>query len=323
MKYSHLILLTLLSLLILLFSLRFGSTAFSWPTLANALLHPDNGTSARIIWDIRLPQALTAFCVGGLLALAGALQQVLLRNPLADPYILGTAGGAAVGALLAMLGGFAGYGLMGAAFTGALLSTLLVFGLARGIAGSERLLLTGIVLAAGWGALIALILTLSPDRTLRGMLFWLLGDLVNTRDTGWGFAVLFIALGLCWLLAKPLDLLTRGETLAASLGVDVLRTRGLLFVIAALLTATAVTLAGPIGFIGLVVPHLLRLTGIRLHRSLLPGVVLVGGSLVMAADSLARSLWAPQQIPVGVLTAFIGVPVFLLLMRQQINESTR
>ncbi len=320
MKLMPLLLLCLLSLVMLLLSLRFGSTRIEWPIIFNSLLQNESSLSGKIIMDIRLPQALTAFCVGGLLALAGSLQQVLLRNPLADPYVLGTAGGAAVGALLAMLSGFAGIGIMSAAFLGAMLSTLLVFGLARGVSGSERLLLTGIVLAAGWGALVAFILSISPDRTLRGMLFWLMGDLSSTQGVGFGLVVLLASLVLCWLFAKPLDLLTRGETLAASLGINVHGTRWLLFIIAALLTATAVTLAGPIGFIGLVVPHLLRLAGIRLHRSLLPSVVLAGGSLVMAADILARSLWAPQQIPVGILTAFIGVPVFLFLMVQQINR---
>lgn len=304
-RVLQLALLALLALLVFAFSLRFGSLAISWSSLATVLFEPGNDVSSRIIWDIRLPQALTAFCVGGLLALAGALQQVLLRNPLADPYVLGTAGGAAVGALLAMLAGAAGVSLMGAAFSGALLSTLLVFGLARGVAGAERLLLTGIVLAAGWGALIALILSLSPDQTLRGMLFWLMGDLSYARDARLGYVVLGLSLVVCWLLAIPLDLLARGETLAASMGVNVARARLILFTLASLLTATAVTLAGPVGFIGLVVPHLLRLAG---------------GSLVMAADTLARTLWAPQQLPVGVLTAFIGVPIFLFLMQQQMRS---
>jgi len=309
--------LLLLALLVFLASLRYGSLTLDWRQLWQLLWQPDQSVLSRVVWDIRLPHALNAFCVGGLLALAGALQQVLLRNPLADPYILGTAGGAAVAALLAMLLGLTHTGIMAAAFGGALLSSVLVFSLARGLAAAERLLLTGIVLAAGWGALTALILSLSPEHNLRGMLFWLLGDLASTRLSGLGWGVLLPALLLAGLFARHLDLLARGELLAASLGVPVARTRLLLFVLAALLTATAVTLAGPVGFIGLVVPHLLRMVGLRLHRALLPAVVLAGGTLVMAADLLARTLWAPQQLPVGVLTAFIGVPVFLLLMRRQ------
>lgn len=313
--------LIILGLVLLITSLRFGSLEIGWSQLLAILLQPDDSIASRIIHDIRLPHALTAFCVGGLLSLAGALQQVLLRNPLADPYVLGTAGGAAVGALLAILAGLGSYLVMGSAFAGAFVSTLLVFGLARGVAGSERLLLTGIVLAAGWGALIAFILSITPDHTLRGMLFWLMGDLSGSQHAGLAYLILGIGLVISWWLALPLDLLARGETLAASLGVAVAPLRLLLFILAALLTATAVTLAGPIGFVGLVVPHLLRLTGMRLHRGLLPGVVLAGGSLVMAADLLARTLWAPQQLPVGVLTAFLGVPIFLVLMRQQLHRA--
>ncbi len=272
-----------------------------------------------IVWQLRLPRALGAFSVGGLLALSGALLQVLLRNPLADPYVLGTSGGAAVGALLAMLSGLGGAWLSGSAFAGALLSTVLVFGLARrdGDWSAARLLLTGIILAAGWGALIAFILTIAPEHNLRGMLFWLMGDLVNGALPWSQLLVLCGALLLSGSLARPLNLLARGELQARTLGVAVAPLRATLYGLAALCTASAVTLAGSVGFIGLVVPHLLRLAGARDLRVLLPACVLAGGTLLVIADTLARTLWAPQQLPVGILTAAIGIPIFLLLLLRQ------
>ncbi|MFN2308402.1 MAG: FecCD family ABC transporter permease [Gammaproteobacteria bacterium] len=274
----------------------------------------------RIVLELRLPRALAAFSVGGLLALAGALLQVLLRNPLADPYVLGTSGGAAVGALLAMLAGvtFIGAG----AFAGALASTLLVFGLARrgGDWAPTRLLLTGIILASAWGALIAFILSLAPEHNLRGMLFWLMGDL-QAGDLPWpNLLILVGVLGVSLGLARPLNLLARGELQALSLGVAVVPLRNTLYALTALATASAVTLAGSVGFVGLVVPHLLRLAGARDHRVLLPACVLAGGALLVVADTLARSLWAPRQLPVGILTAAIGVPLFLFLLLRTRTE---
>jgi iron complex transport system permease protein len=248
--------------------------------------------------------------------LAGALLQVLLRNPLADPYVLGTSGGAAVGALLAMLAGLSGAALGGSAFAGALLSTLLVFGIARrgGDWSPTRLLLTGIIMASAWGALIAFILTIAPEHNLRGMLFWMMGD-IRSGDLPWtALLILLLMLILSVLLARPLNLLARGELQALTLGVSVRPLRATLYLLAALGTATAVTLAGSVGFVGLIIPHLLRLAGARDHRILLPASVLAGGALLLVADTLARTLWAPQQLPVGILTAAIGIPVFLFLL---------
>ncbi|MBI5041997.1 MAG: iron ABC transporter permease [Gammaproteobacteria bacterium] len=300
-------------------ALLIGSVSLPSADVFAALIGSNNEPQHSIVWDLRLPRALGAFTVGGLLALSGALLQVLLRNPLADPYVLGTSGGAAVGALLAMLMGLTGAWLNGSAFVGAVFATLLVFGLARrdGDWSAARLLLTGIILAAGWGALIAFILTIAPEHNLRGMLFWLMGDLVP-GDLPWPHFVLLCAvLGISWLLARPLDLLARGELQARSLGVAVVPLRNTLYILAALSTASAVTLAGSVGFVGLVVPHLLRLAGARDQRVLLPACVLAGGTLLTVADTLARTLWAPQQLPVGILTAAIGIPLFLLLLLKQ------
>ena len=267
----------------------------------------------RILWELRLPRALTAFAVGALLGLAGALMQVLLRNPLGDPYVLGVSGGAACAVLLAMLLGLPLLWLAPLAFAGALASTVLVFALAR---VGQNLLLTGVVLAAGWGAAISFILSTSPPVQLPGMLFWLMGDLSGAPAPGLAWAVLVAGLLLTLPLARELNLLGRGDSAAASLGVATGRLRWQVYVLASLLTGTAVSIAGSIGFVGLIAPHLVRLLLGSDHRLVLPGAALLGGGLLVLADTLARTLIAPQQLPVGVLTALLGVPLFLLLLRR-------
>lgn len=285
-----------------------------WPALWDGA-----APHAAVVQELRLPRLLAAFAVGGLLAVAGALLQVLLRNPLADPYILGLSGGAAVAALLAMLAGLGSYWISGSALIGAFGSMLLVFGLARG-AGSwtpTRLLLTGVVVAAAWGALISFLLAVAPEHNLRGMLFWLMGDLSHGGEWRAPLALLGLGLLLLFPFARELNLLARGEVTAGSLGVHVGRLRLVVYFAASLLTAAAVTTAGSVGFVGLVVPHILRLAAGSDHRQLLPASALLGGSLLMLADTLARSIIAPQQLPVGVLTALLGAPVFLYLLRRE------
>jgi iron complex transport system permease protein len=273
-------------------------------------------TSAEVITRLRLPRALAGFACGGLLALAGALLQVLLRNPLADPYILGISGGAGVGAILSILFGLSVAGVAGASFAGALAAMLAVFGLAHGDGSwtQTRLLLTGVIVAAGCGALIALILSISPDHKLHGMLFWLMGDLSQATHPMLALATLAFVLFLALPFAHELNLLSRGPDIALSLGVRVGALRRGVYLAASLATAAAVAQAGSIGFIGLIVPHLVRLAAGNDQRLLLPASVLAGGSLLVAADTLARTVIAPQQLPVGVLTALIGVPVFLFLL---------
>lgn len=307
----------LLALAVLLLSLCFGSVSIAPLRIPGILLGDAGDTAARVVLELRLPRALAAFLVGGMLALSGALMQVLLRNPLAEPYVLGVSGGAAVFALLAMGAGLAGVAVQGGALCGALLSIVIVFALAR--AGGEwnplRVLLTGVVVAAGWAAVIALLLVVSPAAQVHGMLFWLMGDLSGARP-GFGAALVLVAgLVVALLFARSLNLLALGEQPAAALGVDVARLRHGIYFLASGLTAVAVTIAGGIGFVGLVVPHLVRLVLGGDHRIVLPVAVLTGGSLLVAADTLARTLFAPQQLPVGVLTAVIGVPLFLFLLR--------
>jgi len=299
------------------FALSQGSLNIGATELWRALLGGhDNATAYLVIHELRLPRALSAFAVGGLLALSGALLQVLLRNPLADPYVLGISGGAAVATLLSMLAGLGAGWLRGNAFLGAMLSMLIVFGLSR--AGSawtqNRLLLTGVVVAAGWGAVISLILAVAPAAQVQGMLFWLIGDLSYASQPGVAITALVIGLAVSLWLARPLNLLMRGENVAATLGENPARLRLMIYLLASLLTAMAVTLAGSIGFVGLIIPHILRLAGGSDHRFLLPASVLFGGGFLTVADTLARSGAAPMQLPVGVLTALLGVPVFLFLL---------
>ena len=316
-------LLITLALASLILALLSGSVSIGWSDLLATLggAQPELASHNQIL-ELRLTRALGAFATGGLLSLAGALMQVLVRNPLADPYVLGISGGAAVAALLTMLLGLGGAWLTGSAFAGALFAMLLVFGLARG-RGSwtpTRLLLTGVVLAAGWGALISFILAISPDSNMRGMLFWLMGDLSYVRSSMPALLMLLLGLLLSWPLGRDLNVLIRGELQAGALGIDSNRIQGILFLLASLLTATAVVQAGSIGFVGLVIPHIMRLIGLTDHRLLLPAAALAGGSLLVLADTLARTILAPQQLPVGIITALLGVPLFLYLLRREVSS---
>ena len=297
-------------------ALMTGSLSVAPGEVLGALIGTSDGAATDVILELRLPRALAGFACGGLLALSGALLQVLLRNPLADPYVLGISGGAGVGAILAILLGFGVAGTNGASFGGALAAMLIVFGLAHGDGSwtQTRLLLTGVMVASGCGAIVALILSMAPDHKLHGMLFWLMGDLSQARQPGVALAVLLLVLLAALPFARELNLLARGPDLAQTLGVRVIPLRRGVYLVASLATATAVTQAGSIGFIGLIVPHLVRIAAGNDQRLLLPASVLAGGSLLVVADTLARSLVAPQQLPVGVLTAMIGVPVFLFLL---------
>lgn len=308
--------LALLALVSMALALIVGSINIPLIDVVDALFGDAAGVSGEVVRSLRLPRAVSGFACGGLLALAGALLQVLLRNPLADPYVLGISGGAGVGALLAILFGGGLVIVNGSAFLGALAAMLIVFGLAHGDGSwtQTRLLLTGVIVAAGCGAAVALMLSIAPDHKLRSMLFWLMGDLSQSGDSPLVLGALVLVLAACLPFARELNLLARGTDLAQALGVPVARLRRIVYLLASLATAAAVTQAGAIGFIGLIVPHLVRLAAGNDQRLLLPASALAGGSLLVIADTLARTLVAPQQLPVGVLTALIGVPVFLFLL---------
>jgi iron complex transport system permease protein len=309
--------LTVLALLAL--SLASGSLPLAPSEVVSALTSDAPSFARDVVLELRLPRALAAFAVGGLLALAGAMLQVLLRNPLADPYVLGVSGGASVAALVAIMLGLPAAGVDGLAALGALGACLLVFALAQGPGGwtPTRLLLTGIVVAAGAGSVVSLLLALGDDARLRGMVFWLLGDLSGTRRWPWLLGLLAVATVAGIVLGRHLNVLARGAAQAASVGMDVRRLQVVLFVASSVLTGCAVSAAGSIGFVGLVTPHIARLALGSDNRVVLPAAALLGGALLMAADLAARVLIAPRQLPVGALTALVGVPLFLLLMYRQ------
>ncbi len=283
------------------------------------------GGDSDIVWQLRAPRTAAAFAVGGLLSLAGALMQVLLRNPLADPYVLGVSGGSAAGAMLGLVFFPAlAWSLQAGALSGALLSMLLLMALAQkslftplpasSAPAGVRLILTGVMIASAFGALLSLMLALAPDNTLRGMFFWLLGDLEGSRFYPLAWGVLILAVGWALLAAPQLNVLVHGDATAFLLGIRVGRLRLTTLLVASMATAAAVSVAGTIGFIGLVVPHAARLLLGNDQRLLLPACVLAGGIALVLADLLARTMAAPVQLPVGVITVLVGVPVFLFLL---------
>ncbi len=298
-----------------------GPAGYTAAEALRALTGRADPTVVAIVRDLRVPRALLAFLVGGSLAVTGAALQALIRNPLADPYLLGLSGGAGLGAVAAIalhLGG--AWGLPASAFVGAVVAVALVYRLAvvtGSVLDARVLLLGGVVVGAFAASLMGAIMVVSPAAELRNALVWLLGGF---EGASWQSVSVFGAYALAplaaiYVAARPLDLLTLGEEPAQYLGADVERVKRLVYLAASLLTAAAVAVSGIIGFVGLVVPHAIRLLWGHLHRSLLPAAFLLGGTLLVAADALARTALAPVELPVGVVTALIGVPVFLLLVR--------
>jgi len=275
-----------------------------------------------IVWDLRLPRALLAVLVGGSLGVAGASLQSLVRNPLADPFLLGLSGGAGLGAVLAIalhLGG--PWALPLAAFAGALLALGLVFrlGLVGGAELDPRvLLLGGVAVGAFTGAVTTAIVSLAEASELRNAYLWLWGGLSSASWATVRLIALYIPVPLFVLLAaaRPLDLLVLGDESARYLGTEVAATKRRVYLAASLLTAAAVAVAGVIGFVGLIVPHVGRgLVGGR-HRVLLPASFVIGAILLVLADTLARIAVAPRELPVGIVTALVGVPLFVLLLKR-------
>jgi len=313
--------LSCLALLSLGIALTVGSVTSGVADVVRSLVGQEDPILRELVLQLRMPRALAAFGTGACLAVAGALMQVLLRNPLADPYILGTSGGAAVAALVAMLLGLGATLLNLAAFAGALTSTLAVFALARsgGNGAPGRLLLTGVVVAAGWSAMVSLLLAIAPERNLRGMMFWLMGDFAFAESpvTPLLMAAVTAVVGLA--LAPSLNVLATGDRQALALGLAVRPLRIVLYFLSSLLTAVAVTTAGTVGFVGLVIPHLIRIIGGSDHRTVIPCSILAGGSLLVVSDTLARTVIAPRQLPVGAITAMVGVPLFLILLHRSRN----
>lgn len=284
--------------------------------LALSLSIGSAGWDLDLIRSLRAPRVAAAAGVGALLALSGLAMQALLRNPLADPYVLGTSGGAAVGALLALMLGIAMAlgAAVGALTAGALLVLLARRALAASDDASPRLILSGAMLAAMFGALVTLLLTLTPEQRLRGAIFWLVGDLSGAEHAGPTLlAALLFALAMA-ARHRAIDRLLLGSEAAHLLGEPVRRLRLELLVSASLAAGLAVASAGAIGFVGLVVPHALRLAGVQRIRDLAWLTPLGGAALLMAADLLARSIASPIELPVGAVMALIGAPVFIFFL---------
>jgi iron complex transport system permease protein len=318
-KASHtwgLLGLLVLALSALLASVLIGSVDIPWATAARALFNSGDELTRSVILQLRLPRALSAFAVGGLLALAGVLLQALFRNPLADPFVLGVSGGAAVGALAGMLLGVSWSGLHLFAGGGALGIALLTFALGRG-GGMLRLLLTGVLLASTCGALTSIMLAVADNAQMRGMVFWLAGDLSWAQYPAAYLLIVMLASVATLLFGRTLNVLASGETRSASLGLATQGARLLVFAAAAALTGMAVLSAGPVGFVGLVAPHVVRLAfATSDHRVVAPAAALCGGTLVCVADVLSRSLAPPRQLPIGAVMALLGTPMFLWLLRR-------
>ena len=328
----HRTLLALLSsaaLLVLLGSSMVGSVSIPLSGLPSALaglFGSGEGGIATTLLDLRLGRACAAFATGAALALAGVMMQALLRNPLADPYVLGISSGAAVGALAALLGGAALWMVDLGALGGAVGVSAVLYMLARRDLGGgalrdapadpNTLLLTGVILASACMALVTLMLSIAPESRLRGMVFWMIGDLAGAGWRVLPWLVLAGALLFALRIARQLNVMALHADTAATLGVDVGRLRRSLFICSGILTASAVTTAGSIGFVGLIVPHACRHAFGPDHRVLLPAAAITGGAFLVLADTLARTVLAPQQLPVGVLTSLIGVPVFLFQLHQ-------
>ncbi|MDO8178364.1 MAG: iron ABC transporter permease [Undibacterium sp.] len=317
----------LLALASILFACLIGSVSLSAPELFYALMDLVQGKSSTLaatLLELRLGRALSGFVTGGTLALAGVMMQALLRNPLADPYVLGISGGASVGALATILFFGAAWMVDLAAFAGAIGVAILLFALAyrdfRGSGSSEGsaplLLLTGVIVAAGCGAIVTLMLSVAPDSRLRGMVFWMIGDLSNTQSRYLPWLILLAVGAFAIRRARAINVAAMHADNASTLGINIGVLRKSLFFCAALLTASAVSGAGSIGFVGLIIPHACRFALGFDHRLLIPAATLAGGSFLVLADALARSIVSPQQLPVGVITAIIGVPVFLLQLHQ-------
>jgi iron complex transport system permease protein len=303
-------------------AIAYGAVPLGAPGVVDALAGRGDPVTVAIVRTLRLPRAVLALLVGAGLGMAGAALQGALRNALAEPYLLGVSGGAAVGAVAAVALGASGpFILPLASFAGAALAiavALLVARASGGQADPRVLLMAGVIVGAFANAAIMVLLSDAPPNAVRNALWWMMG---SVGDASWltvGWLAAYVALGgaLLFWLARDIDVLALGEESAAALGVDSGRASRRIFLIAALLSAATVAAAGLVGFVGLVVPHLVRSLGIRRHRSLIAGAALVGAGLVVAADLVARLARPPAELPLGAVTALLGVPFFLVQLRR-------
>jgi iron complex transport system permease protein len=311
-----------LALMAVLIALSLGSATTSPANAFDAFWSPSNAAHGAML-ELRLPRVAAGFAVGALLAQAGCLLQILLRNPLAEPYVLGVSGGAALAALVALALAASVAQTAAASACGAGLSLAVLLLVARGefalngsTLASERLLLAGVMLAALWGALMTLTLSLASQARLQSLVFWLMGDLSGAHAAWPAWLALAAVALIAQFDAKGLNLLGRGEEHALALGVTTGALKRRVVILAAIASGAAVSIAGTVGFVGLLAPHAVRRITGNDQRVLLPAAALAGGTFVVLCDALARTVLAPRQLPVGALTALFGAPLFLVLMRR-------
>jgi iron complex transport system permease protein len=303
-------------------SLAIGAVSLAPADAFRALAGQGDALAITIVRDLRLPRVVLAILVGCALGSSGAALQGTLRNALAEPYLLGVSGGAAFGAVVAMTLGVSNDGLIPlAAFSGALGAVLLVLSLARAAGGSRdsrTLLMAGVVIGAFANAAILVMLADQSPARVRSALFWMAGSLADASWAQNAWLVAYVAIGVGLLVAwgRQLDVLSLGEESAAALGVDVGTATRNVFFVSALLAAASVSAAGLIGFVGLVVPNIVRAFGVVRHRSVIISAALTGAALMLLADLLARTVRAPTELPIGAITALVGVPVFLARLRR-------
>ncbi|MGD8868086.1 MAG: iron ABC transporter permease [Gemmatimonadales bacterium] len=324
-RLARLALLLIVAVTVFCVSMTIGAAHLPLRAVIGALGGGGDETVRAIVLNLRLPRAVLALLVGGALGLAGAVFQALLRNPLAEPWVLGVSGGAAVGAVLAVVLGWnlgTAWSIPLAALAGALLAVLLVLRIAthaaRGL-DTRVLILAGLVVAAFFNAVIQLLLTFASGDTFRSAIFWMMGSLAAASWTSVVVlaAYLLPAMAALLFMARPLNLLAVGEETALYLGTRVERVKLASYLIASLLVAATVAVSGIIGFVGLIVPHAIRLIWGSDHQLLLPASVLLGGGFLLAADTAARTVAAPAELPLGVITALVGVPLFVILLTRR------
>jgi len=313
-----------------LISLCLGSVHIDLIKVVKSLTQTLTGTTPLssqeelILFSVRLPRIMFAGIVGASLSIGGVVFQAMLRNPLADPYVLGISGGSALGAIAGIIIGASSFylGIPLLAFCGALVTVIMVFVVAGGTRGplfDNSLLLSGVVINSFFSAAILFFLSIVNSLELHSITFWLMGDLsrASFQEISLAAICFFVCFLLIYIQARKLNLIVQGEETALHLGVNVERTKQLLLIATSLITAVAVSMAGIIGFIGIIVPHMMRLVFGSDHRLLLPTAALFGASFLVVADTLARLLLAPSELPVGVITALCGAPYFIFLLKRK------
>lgn len=313
--------LSVLLMVSIYFGLSAGAAGAGWRAVWQSLLGGDAGLLGDIIWRLRLPRVLLSALVGATLSLGGLVFQALLRNPLAEPYILGVSGGSAIGAIIGILLGLSRFpGVWGTAFAGSLATLAVLFFMVSGrsMLKAHSLLLSGVMVNAFCSAVIMFLVSMAQDNRLHSIIFWLMGDLAAaTNDKVLGLTVTVVPCYLViFLRSHTMNLMAMGSDMASTMGVNIKFTIALLLIVTSLMVSATVSFCGLVGFVGLVTPHMLRMILGPDHRLLTPACILGGATFLVICDLLARVLPAQGEIPVGVITALVGAPLFIFLLRK-------